>query len=164
MLHFSMKYRYCDMIYGIRRMIYLLCKYDIISVPSYAAGIYHRTIVRYHTEDISPVPSGTDIIEKDLFCQIDKRGLFHGAGYGNRTRLHGLGSRCITDIRTLRLCEGIIAKPFGKCNLFLSKTQRTQECNIINCHLAASRRTQGVIGLAVFVTALLRRSVSLPLR
>ena len=26
-----------------------------------------------------------------------------GAGYGNRTRLHGLGSRCITDIRTLRL-------------------------------------------------------------
>ena len=24
-----------------------------------------------------------------------------GAGYGNRTRLHGLGSRCITDIRTL---------------------------------------------------------------
>ena len=25
-----------------------------------------------------------------------------GAGYGRRTRLHGLGSRCITDIRTLR--------------------------------------------------------------
>ena len=24
-----------------------------------------------------------------------------GAGYGSRTRLHGLGSRCITDIRTL---------------------------------------------------------------
>ena len=24
-------------------MIYLRCKYDIISVPSYAAGIYHRT-------------------------------------------------------------------------------------------------------------------------
>ena len=30
--------------------------------------------------------------------------LFIGAGYGNRTRLHGLGSRCITDIRTLRRC------------------------------------------------------------
>ena len=27
-----------------------------------------------------------------------------GAGYGSRTRLHGLGSRCITDIRILRLC------------------------------------------------------------
>ena len=28
-----MIYRLHDMIYGIRRMIYLLCKYDIISVP-----------------------------------------------------------------------------------------------------------------------------------
>ena len=28
--------------------------------------------------------------------------MYFGAGYGNRTRLHGLGSRCITDIRTLR--------------------------------------------------------------
>ena len=31
------------MIYGLRRMIYLLRKHDIISVPSYAAGIYHRS-------------------------------------------------------------------------------------------------------------------------
>ena len=31
------------MIYGLRRMIYLRCKYDIISVPAYAVGIYHRT-------------------------------------------------------------------------------------------------------------------------
>ena len=52
------------MIYGFRRMIYLLRKHGIISVPSYANGIYHRTIVRYHIEDISPVPAGTDIIEK----------------------------------------------------------------------------------------------------
>ena len=59
-----MIYRYRDMIYGCRRMIYLLRKYDIISVPSYAEGIYHRTTVRYHIEDISPVPTGTDIIEK----------------------------------------------------------------------------------------------------
>ena len=29
------------MIYDLRRMIYLRCKYDIISVPSYAKGIYH---------------------------------------------------------------------------------------------------------------------------
>ena len=33
MLRFSMMYRLCDMIYGLRRMIYLLRKYDIISVP-----------------------------------------------------------------------------------------------------------------------------------
>ena len=38
-----MMYRLCDMIYGLRRMIYLLRKYDIISVPSYAEGIYHRS-------------------------------------------------------------------------------------------------------------------------
>ncbi len=29
------------MIYGLHRMIYLLRKHDIISVPSYAEGIYH---------------------------------------------------------------------------------------------------------------------------
>ena len=29
------------MIYGLLRMIYLLRKHDIISVPSYAVGIYH---------------------------------------------------------------------------------------------------------------------------
>ena len=30
-----------DMIYDCRHMIYLLRKHDIISVPSYAEGIYH---------------------------------------------------------------------------------------------------------------------------
>ena len=45
--------------------------------------------------------------------------LWFGAGYGNRTRLHGLGSRCITDIRTLRL-DGIIAEQNGNFNTFLS--------------------------------------------
>ena len=55
---------YCwrNMIYGLCRMIYLLRKHDIISVPSYAEGIYHRTIARYHIKDISPVPTGTDIM------------------------------------------------------------------------------------------------------
>ena len=41
LLQFSMIYRCRDMIYGFCRMIYLRCKYDIISVPSYAEGIYH---------------------------------------------------------------------------------------------------------------------------
>ena len=51
-----------DMIYGLRRMIYLPCgKYDIISVPSYAAAYIIRHS-GYHIEDISPVPQGTDII------------------------------------------------------------------------------------------------------
>ena len=42
------------MIYGFRRMIYLLRKHDIISVPSYAAGIYHPPqvdiIIRYSNQ------------------------------------------------------------------------------------------------------------------
>ena len=66
-------------------MIYLLRKHDIISVPSYAEGIYHRTTVRYHIEDISPVPQGTDIIVKNLFCLVDKRGFLHGGDNWNRT-------------------------------------------------------------------------------
>ena len=40
-------------------------------------------------------------------------GFLFGAGYGSRTRLHSLGSCCITDIRTLH-GEGIIADLFGK--------------------------------------------------
>ena len=46
--------------------------------------------------------------------------MFFGAGYGNRTRLHGLGSRCITDIRTLHSIDGIIADPNENFNTFLS--------------------------------------------
>ena len=68
-------------------MIYLLRKHDIISVPSYAAGIYHRSTVRYHIEDISPVPSGTDIIVKNLFCRVDKRGFLHAKDYLNGAEL-----------------------------------------------------------------------------
>ena len=49
--------------------------------------------------------------------------VFFGAGYGNRTRLHGLGSRCITDIRTLRCEVGcIIADAFRKIKGNLSPT------------------------------------------
>ena len=42
--------------------------------------------MRYHIEDISPVLTGTDIIVKNLFCPVDKRGFLHGAGGGGRTR------------------------------------------------------------------------------
>ena len=39
-----------------------------------------------------------------------------GAGYGNRTRLLGLGSRCTTDVLTLRFVNSaIIADFFWKC-------------------------------------------------
>ena len=65
-----MIYRFCDMIYGLRRMIYLLCKHDIISVP------FMREAYIICAADIIPVRvyhpflKGTDIIEKtDLHCK-----------------------------------------------------------------------------------------------
>ena len=47
-------------------------------------------------------------------------GFSFGAGYGSRTRLHGLGSRCITDIRTLRSIDVIITEQHRKFKSFLS--------------------------------------------
>ncbi len=67
-------------------MIYLLCKYDIISVPFICRRHISSTEGGYHIEDISPVPIGTDIIEKAHFCLTDKSVLFLGAGGGGRTR------------------------------------------------------------------------------
>ena len=77
-------------------MIYLLRKHDIISVHSYAVGIYHRTKVRYHIGDISPVPTGTDIIEKTLFCQADKRGFFMAGETRFEHATYGFGDRYST--------------------------------------------------------------------
>ena len=55
------------MIYGLGRMIYLQRKYDIISVPPICRRHISSLAEQYHIEDISPVPAGTDIIEKDRF-------------------------------------------------------------------------------------------------
>ena len=52
------------MIYGLRRMIYLLCKYDIISVPFTCRRHISSAEGGYHIEDISPVPIGTDTLKK----------------------------------------------------------------------------------------------------
>ena len=100
--------------YDIRqcRVIYLRCKYDIISVPSYAEGIYHRTTVRYHIEDISPVPKGTDIIAKSPFCLVDKRGFLHGAGDEARTRYLHLGKVALYRMSYTRGTSDIIALIF----------------------------------------------------
>ena len=59
---------------------------------------------------------------------LSKRQWFSfGAGYGSRTRLHGLGSRCITDIRILhiQLTGAIIADPKVKFNHNLSTGQKS---------------------------------------
>ena len=50
--------------------------------------------------------------EKDFKFFLE---VLFGAGYGNRTRLLGLGSRCTTDVLTLR-SEAIIAENFVQCN------------------------------------------------
>lgn len=76
-----MMYRLCDMIYGLRRMIYLLRKYDIISVP-FIREAYIICEADIIASAISSVPQGTDIIVKNLFCQVDKRGFLHGAVEG----------------------------------------------------------------------------------
>ena len=58
-------------------MIYLLRKHDIISVPFIREAyiIYEADII---ASAISSVPKGTDIIEKSLFCPVDKRDFFRG--------------------------------------------------------------------------------------
>ena len=79
-------------------MIYLLRKHDVISVPPCAAAIYHRAKVRYHIEDIPPVPTGTDIIEKALFCLPDKRGLFHGGHMPVKSELRAALISCKVSV------------------------------------------------------------------
>ena len=97
-------------------MICLLCQHDIISVPSYATVIYHRAKVRYHIEDISAVASETDIIEKPLFCRVDKREAFHGGRGWIRTTevvdnrftvcpLWPLGNSSMSDINFIAKME-----------------------------------------------------------
>ena len=69
-----------NMIYGFRRMIHLLRKHDIISVPSYAAGIYHP----FRQERIS--------LKNDKF--LSKLVVFHGRGGRSRTLFDGFGDHC----------------------------------------------------------------------
>ena len=48
-----MKYCCHDMIYGSRRVIYLLRKHDIISVPSYASAYIIRASGYHRASDIT---------------------------------------------------------------------------------------------------------------
>ena len=65
------------MIYGCRRMIYLLRKCDITSVP-FIREAYIICEADIIAPAISPVPQGTDIIEKAHICPVDKCVLFRG--------------------------------------------------------------------------------------
>ena len=67
-----------NMIYGFRRMIYLLRKHDIISVPSYAAGIYHPPQVDIISKIYHPFRQERISLKNDKF--LSKLVVFHGAG------------------------------------------------------------------------------------
>ena len=98
----------------------LYCCYAAVilySPPKLGEAQYHlRSKYNWRSQYNSPkanITENTVIVVSQLRC-------FHGAGYGSRTRLHGLGSRCITDIRTLHSIALIIAEGYGKFNSFLS--------------------------------------------
>ena len=71
------------MIYGFRRMIHLLRKHDIISVPSYAAGIYHPPQVDIISKINHPFRQERISLKNDKF--LSKLVVFHGRGSRNRT-------------------------------------------------------------------------------
>ena len=68
-----------NMIYGFRRMIYLLRKHDIISVPSYAAGIYHPPQVDIISKIYHPFRQERISLKNDKF--LSKLVVFHGIYY-----------------------------------------------------------------------------------
>ena len=67
-----------NMIYGFRRMIHLLRKHDIISVPSYAEGIYHRTKCDIIPKVYHPFRQERISLKNDKF--LSKLVVFHGTG------------------------------------------------------------------------------------
>ena len=68
------------MIYGFRRMIHLLRKHDIISVPSYAAGVYHPPQVDIISKIYHPFRQERISLKNDKFPS--KLVVFHGGAGG----------------------------------------------------------------------------------
>ena len=104
------------------RMIYLLRKYDIRTRPTYEIRDFERVPrnlvirfahnnirsficrrhissheVRYHIGDTSPVPQGTDIIEKSPFCLLTKETFFVELVVGLEPTACALRMRCSTN-------------------------------------------------------------------
>ena len=57
-------------------MIYGFAAYDIISVPSYSEGIYHRTKCDIISKIYHPFRIGTDIIEAPSLRRVPQSRLF----------------------------------------------------------------------------------------
>ncbi len=82
----KMIYRLRDMIYGLCRMIYLLRKHDIISVLSYAAGIYHRWQSDIIAKIYHPFRMERISLKNDKF--LSKLVVFHVFGLQKRYIFH----------------------------------------------------------------------------
>ena len=83
------------MLYGWLRMIYLLRKCDMMSIPSYAQRISPAKRISF-AEQISPAPSGTDIIAKSSFAEAKE--LFAGDPYRIRTDVKGVRGLCLNHL------------------------------------------------------------------
>ena len=90
--------------YDIRqsRMIYLRCKYDIISVPSYAEGIYHRTKCDIISKIYHPFRQERISLKKHAFVRRTKACFFMEQGTGIEPASEAWEATIIADIRTLR--------------------------------------------------------------
>ena len=77
------------MIYGFRRMIHLLRKHDIISVPSYAAGIYH--------------PPQVDIVSKIYHPFRQERISLKNGAIKSPFRLYLISARKVIQIMIVKL-------------------------------------------------------------
>ena len=69
------------MIYGLRRVIYLRCKYDIISVP-FIREAYIICGADIIATAISSVSAGNGYHCKNRFCPVDKSGFYMEQGTG----------------------------------------------------------------------------------
>ena len=86
-------------------MIYLRCKYDIISVPSYAEGIYHRSQSDIISKIYHPFRKERISLKKVSFVSRQKR-LFSWQGWQD------LNLR-MTESKSVALPLGYIPKKMG---------------------------------------------------
>ena len=104
----SMIYGYAVWYTVLRTVWYIApsSQYDIISVPSYAVGVYHRTKCDIIPKVYHPFRQGTDIIERNLIwqtnhgsCMVGARGFEPPASWSRTKRSTKLSHAPIICIR-----------------------------------------------------------------
>ena len=110
-------------------MIYLLRKHDIISVPSYAAGIYHRTKCDIISKIYHPFRQERISLKKALafasaFFMAEEK------GFEPLQRFHALRdfeSRLFDQLEYSSIAEAIIPAVERKSNPFLADSKFAQD-------------------------------------